>query len=69
MPITIKRISSPSWIVDQVNTTDSPWVHSVSYGDDESTISKDYLERCDKEFMKFGISGWTVLFATGDSGV
>ncbi len=58
-----------SWIVGQVNTTDSPWVHSASYGDDESSIEKDYLSRVDNEFMKFGISGRSVLFASGDSGV
>ena len=27
-----------TWIVGQVNMTNSPWVHSVSYGDDESTV-------------------------------
>ena len=58
-----------SWIIGQVNTTDSPWVHSASYGDDESSIAPDYLNRVDNEFMKFGVSGRTVLFATGDSGV
>ena len=58
-----------SWIVGQVNTTDSPWVHSASYGDVERSIDDDYLKRVDNEFMKFGISGRTVLFASGDSGV
>lgn len=58
-----------SWVVGQVNTTDSPWVHSASYGDLESSIDEDYLTRCDNEFMKFGISGRTVVFAAGDSGV
>ena len=58
-----------SWMVQQVNTTDSPWVHSVSYGDDESSIASDYIQRVDNEFMKFGVSGRTVLFASGDSGV
>ena len=58
-----------SWIVGQVNTTDSPWVHSASYGDNENSIDLDYANRIDNEFMKFGISGRTVLFASGDSGV
>ena len=58
-----------SWMIQQVNTTDSPWVHSVSYGDVENTIANDYIHRVDNEFMKFGISGRTVLFASGDSGV
>ena len=58
-----------SWIVGQVNTTDSPWVHSASYGDTEVSIDEDYLARCDNEFMKFGVSGRTLVFAAGDSGV
>lgn len=58
-----------SWIVGQVNTTDSPWVHSASYGDVEKSIDLDYIQRVDNEFMKFGVSGRTVLFASGDSGV
>ena len=58
-----------SWILGQINTTNSPWVHSASYGDVESSIESDYIQRMDNEFMKFGISGRTVLFATGDSGV
>ncbi len=57
-----------SWITAQVNTTDSPWVHSASYGDEENSIDVDYANRVDNEFMKFGISGRTVLFASGDSG-
>lgn len=58
-----------SWIILQVNTTTSPWVHSASYGDIEKSIEDSYLTRMDNEFMKFGISGRTVLFASGDSGV
>lgn len=58
-----------SWITTLVNTTNAPWVHSASYGDIESSIADTYLDRMDNEFMKFGISGRTVLFASGDSGV
>ena len=58
-----------SWIVGQVNDTTSPWVHSASYGDVESSIDDNYIQRMDTEFMKFGVSGRTVLFASGDSGV
>lgn len=58
-----------SWIMAQVNSTDSPWVHSASYGDVEKSIDDSYLDRMDNEFMKFGISGRTVLFASGDGGV
>ena len=58
-----------SWIIGQINDTTSPWVHSVSYGDDENSIPTDYQDRCDSEFMKFGISGRTILVASGDEGV
>lgn len=35
----------------------------------ESTIDPSYLQRCEDEFKKLGISGRTILFASGDSGV
>ena len=56
------------WIIGQVNTTNSPWVHSVSYGQDEDSTDISYLSRVESEFMKFGISGRTVLFSSGDLG-
>ena len=56
------------WIIGQVNTTDSPWVHSVSYGLDEALVDANYLSRVESEFMKFGVSGRTVLFSSGDLG-
>lgn len=49
--------------------TSAPWIHSVSYGDKESSISKVYADRCDVEFQKFGVSGRTIFFASGDDGV
>ena len=58
-----------SWLTFLANTSDSPWVHSVSYGDVESTIDQSYLQRCDDEFKKLGISGRTILFGSGDDGV
>ena len=57
-----------TWIVGQTNTTDSPWVHSVSYGDVESSIPDSFKTRVNIEFQKFGVSGRTVLFSSGDSG-
>ena len=54
------------WVVEMVNTTDSPWVHSVSFAADWPA---EYQIRCDDEFMKFGISGRTLLFPSGDLGV
>ena len=58
-----------TWIVSQVNNTNSPFVHSVSYSDIEATVAEEYRKRIDLEFMKFGVSGRTVLIASGDSGV
>ena len=55
------------WIVDVVNTTDAPWVHSVSYYGSNNPIH--YEVRCEDEFKKFGISGRTLLFPSGDLGV
>ena len=43
-------------------------VQSISYGDLESSISKDFLNRMEDEFTKFGVSGRSLLFASGDSG-
>eukprot|EP00043_Microstomoeca_roanoka_P006556 m.63816 g.63816 ORF g.63816 m.63816 type:complete len:520 (-) comp13465_c2_seq1:1416-2975(-) len=58
-----------SWVTAQLNDTTSPWVHSVSYGDVESSIDDSYKTRVNTEFMKFGATGRTVLIAAGDSGV
>ena len=57
-----------NWIIAQENTTDSPWVHSLSYGDIERSVNVEFARRVNNEFMKFGISGRTILFAAGDSG-
>lgn len=42
-----------------------PWVHSVSYGDDEDSLSGAYLQRVNIEFQKAAVRGLTVLFASG----
>lgn len=57
------------WIVNVSQTQDSPWVHSVTYGDVEGSVSQEYALRVEDEFVKLGISGRTVLFASGDAGV
>eukprot|EP01100_Stratorugosa_tubuloviscum_P011261 TRINITY_DN4_c0_g1_i6.p1 TRINITY_DN4_c0_g1~~TRINITY_DN4_c0_g1_i6.p1 ORF type:complete len:577 (-),score=307.42 TRINITY_DN4_c0_g1_i6:166-1836(-) len=57
------------WIISLTNMTDAPLVNSVSYGDEESSISDSYLDRCDTQFQLFGVQGRTLLFASGDSGV
>ena len=45
------------WITGQINDTTSPYVHSVSYGDVETSIPIDYKTRVDLEFQKFGVLG------------
>jgi len=57
------------WIVALNDDPSTPWVNSVSYGDEEDSISDDYIDRCNTEFQKFGTSGHSILFASGDSGV
>lgn len=60
-----------------VNSDENPpLVHSLSYGDVEAEIfnasvsgSILYGERCNLEFLKMGLRGLTVLFASGDDGV
>jgi tripeptidyl-peptidase-1 len=57
------------WATDLVDSPGTPWVHSVSYGDQESSTDFDYRIRLDAEFQKLGTLGRTILFASGDSGV
>jgi tripeptidyl-peptidase-1 len=57
------------WIINMINTTDAPWVHSVSYGDYENSLTADYMNRVSVEFQKFGTMGRSILFASGDDGV
>lgn len=46
-----------------------PWVVSTSYGEDEASTSIEYARRVQSEFMKAGLRGISLLFASGDSGV
>ncbi|XP_043930201.1 tripeptidyl-peptidase 1 [Protopterus annectens] len=56
------------WLLLLSNMSAIPWVHSVSYGDDEDSLSVAYMERINVEFMKAGARGLTILFASGDDG-
>ncbi|XP_030575450.1 tripeptidyl-peptidase 1 isoform X2 [Archocentrus centrarchus] len=56
------------WMVLLSNMTDLPWVHTISYGDDEDSLSTAYMMRINTEFMKAGVRGISLLFASGDSG-
>ena len=39
------------WIVNMSSTPDAPYVHSISYGDVEKSVSVTYVARVDAEFM------------------
>uniref|UniRef100_H3DIX9 Tripeptidyl-peptidase 1 n=1 Tax=Tetraodon nigroviridis TaxID=99883 RepID=H3DIX9_TETNG len=56
------------WMMLLSNMSDLPWVHTISYGDDEDSLSTAYMERINTEFMKAGVRGISLLFASGDSG-
>ncbi|XP_077414177.1 tripeptidyl-peptidase 1 [Vanacampus margaritifer] len=56
------------WVVLLSNMSDLPWVHTISYGDDEDSLSTAYMRRINTEFMKAGVRGLSLLFASGDSG-
>jgi tripeptidyl-peptidase-1 len=54
--------------VSVLNTPNPPLVHSVSYDEFEDQLSPDFMRRGDEEFMKAGVRGLTILFASGDFG-
>ncbi|XP_058040724.1 tripeptidyl-peptidase 1 isoform X2 [Ahaetulla prasina] len=56
------------WLLLLSNTSGLPWVHTVSYGDDEDSLSQAYMKRVNTEFMKAAARGMSILFASGDSG-
>ncbi|KJE97903.1 growth-inhibiting protein 1, variant [Capsaspora owczarzaki ATCC 30864] len=57
------------YLIGQLNTTNTPLVHSISYGDIADTIPEDYKARVSIEFQKFGVIGRTIAIAAGDNGV
>ncbi|KAF3830026.1 hypothetical protein GH733_001451 [Mirounga leonina] len=56
------------WLLLLSNESALPHVHTVSYGDDEDSLSSAYTQRVNTEFMKAAARGLTLLFASGDSG-
>jgi len=46
-----------------------PWVVSVSYGEGETSVTREYAYRLDIEFQKLAVRGVSILFASGDNGV
>jgi len=75
--MTVYNINAPSsiytdfleWVWDIGNDTAAPWVHSVSYGAYGGHYPSDPVHRIDTEYMKLGLRGITILFASGDNGV
>jgi len=57
------------WVWDIGNDTAPPWVHSVSYGAYGGNYPSDPVHRLDREYMKLGLRGISILFASGDNGV
>jgi tripeptidyl-peptidase-1 len=55
--------------VEDMADEDIPYVHSVSYGRDESQETGDeYIQAVNTEFQKLGVRGLSLLFASGDGG-
>eukprot|EP01091_Cochliopodium_minus_P014673 TRINITY_DN500_c0_g1_i2.p1 TRINITY_DN500_c0_g1~~TRINITY_DN500_c0_g1_i2.p1 ORF type:complete len:414 (-),score=121.78 TRINITY_DN500_c0_g1_i2:789-2030(-) len=58
-----------TWLYGLENTTDLPYVHSVSYGDVEDSLDISFMEAVNVQFIKLGLAGITIVFASGDDGV
>ncbi|KAK4176196.1 peptidase S8/S53 domain-containing protein [Triangularia setosa] len=58
------------WLTYLLNQTDDkiPKVISVSYGEEEQSIPRDYAVKVCNMFMQLGARGVSVIFASGDSG-
>lgn len=54
------------WMLLLSNMSVVPWVHTISYGDDEDSLSTAYMNRINNEFMKAGLRGISMLFASGN---
>merc|ERR1712050_663805 len=73
VPLTVVydgQYSLLDWVNQITNLDKSPLVHSVSYGNDEvQQSSTQYMYTCNTAFMKAGVRGLSILFASGDQGV
>jgi len=73
VPLTVIYSSDYSLLrwANQINSMRSaPSVHSVSYGNDEAQqTGAKYMYSCNTAFMKAGVRGISILFASGDQGV
>lgn len=57
-----------SWAASIANTSNAPWVHSISYGSQGQYPSNTYQNRLDGDFQTLGTRGISIIFASGDSG-
>lgn len=57
------------WLTEMSDMATVPWVHSTSYADEESSLSKSYMDRVNVELAKQGVRGITLLFSSGDDGL
>ena len=73
IPLTViytNQYSLQTWIDTVLALDNPPWVHSVSYGNDEKQqTSVAYMNTCNAGFMGAGAMGLSILFASGDQGV
>jgi len=73
VPLTVvysNRYSLLNWAHGITSMPRPPLVHSVSYGNDEAQqTSAEYMYACNTAFMKAGVRGLSILFASGDQGV
>jgi len=58
------------WLAVILNDKAAPYVHSVSYGNDEvQQTSVAYMNSVNQQLQMAGTKGLTVMFASGDQGV
>jgi len=57
-----------TWLVAIDNSSFPPLVHSVSYSDEEPSLSLDYMSRINTELQKLGLRGLSILFCSLDDG-
>lgn len=57
------------WLLAIASDPHPPHVFSVSYGDNEDSVTPQYAARVNAEFQKAGARGVSLLFSSGDGGV
>lgn len=66
----LQQFSILNWIEKVASTEDAPWVHSVSYGNDErQQTGRAYMDTVNVHFQKIGARGISIFIASGDQGV